>query len=72
MKFPTKAHGTMMGCSDTAPPKRHSDASLSRVYDAMSILEKTLGEDAMVETWKALPYSVKMEMNYARWVYLVR
>jgi hypothetical protein len=70
IKFPKKANGTGMGCTDTARPVENSSMQLSRVYDAMHLLEDTLGEAAMMDAWKALPYAVKMEMNYSNWTYV--
>lgn len=67
--FPAKEDFSPMGCSDTARPESHTNDQLSRIYDALHVLEKVHGEEAVLSVWRSLPTRVQMDMNYAKWEY---
>lgn len=58
-----------MGCTDTARPEAHTNDQLSRIYDALHVLEKVHGADVAVTVWESLPRLVQMDMNYSKWEY---
>ena len=59
--------GTPMGCRDTSRPEKYTNEQLSRVKDALDALV-TL-PDERKEFWASLPFELKTEFNYARWIY---
>jgi hypothetical protein len=63
----------MPGTTDGPAPEAYTPSQLSRVMDMLEAC-KRIDTECNTKTfqafWKALPYTMQMEFNYAKWEYV--
>lgn len=62
--------GEKFGCSDGGPPENCTPYQLSRMHDALVLIQENIGHVAALDAYRAMPDKAKMDYNWSKWAYV--